>query len=259
MSEQPTNLEWCVTGRDQLHHVQVYERFPSEAEAEERLAMLLADNSSYTYTRTATEPFAPMPPRGMSSICRRFYLGGMTACVVLSFLFPIWKGRGYMPAHGTSDRQWSNSGVFSLEGGFEVLSFHTIAPIWSPPYPSGGFHASVRWPWQKPSANHHVNIVPGAFPAIWSAGLILFGFALRLAYWRAPPASGETLFWMAWSIALGLFISWLMMLAVGFLSMGYIFGLPGFFVGMLTLGVLIGLVRGWWMIRRYRGRVSSTS
>lgn len=214
---------------------------------------------------------------------RRFHLISFAAAFVwiaLGVLFPSWEGRSYHPpGRGDQPHVWYEGGTFGLRRGWS--GDLNLAPLWAPPQPHANLvhppivdstrpndgpigapvqtataapasriDAAVRWPWQAPNQPHHIEIsVPNL--VLWvSAGMILLGFAGRIASAIRQPVRPDPVVLVTWMLALGLIAG----IVLGFILAVFTMGLaPVFYYLILVLvGGAVGLVAG--AIRASRAR-----
>jgi hypothetical protein len=91
----------------------------------------------------------------------------------------------------------------------------------------------------------------------WSAGVIVFGIALRILALFNPSKAPDALFSIAWATSISTAIAWLWIIGLGFFSMGMFWDMPGFFAGILSAGFVGGWFFGFRAYRRNRARLTA--
>jgi small-conductance mechanosensitive channel len=214
---------------------------------------------------------------------RTIYVGSILLWISYGLIFPVWIGRGYGPhifndgvkpnnaeiwfdGQKIDDsyrpkKRWVRSGTFGLShehvaNGNPFAAFLFLnrlssnrfdlvqAPIWSPPpQVGGGIPPSVRWPWQGPSQNQHVEISIMILFIQWSVGIVAIGFVYRITSWIRPSGTPDALLSVWWLVALFLVFSYVCLFVLAVVSMGYAVT-ESVVTGGLSVGAMAGLLLG---------------
>ena len=201
----------------------------------------------------------------MKARIRILSIAGSLVWMAYTLLFPIWVGNEYWhpdiddsPGDISRDANvWSRYQVFSLRepqapGGPREYSLYgkaKRAAIWSPPT-----NAPIRWPFQSPHRERHIEIDHDLMMVRWSLGTILLGLIFRGFHRKHPSNKQDEVLSIAWHTSISLVIAWVLLIALGILTMGFIFDVNGVVSGILCFGTLAGLTRG---VRVYTKTCSS--
>ena len=176
-----------------------------------------------------------------SRVVRLLYFSGLALWTMYVVLNPPWVGTAYNQDDYNQPASWSQGGVFGLAG---AEGFFKRAPVWSPPAAhSPGIETTVRWPWQRISDRHHVELSLSELAKLLSYGLITLGLLAGLLSFVRLTSRDDRVVTFAWSVALCLIISWIAIVVLSVASMGYA-TTPAMVTSLLTTGVVGGLIYG---------------
>ena len=156
----------------------------------------------------------------------KFYFACLLLGIILQALFPVWKGQTYarnwlMPGPAMSTNallgdkgkaamiQPGQEQIFYRGGAFAIgdsSKFETRSFAWDPPSASSEMVPSaVRWPFQPPTQQNHVELAPVRMLFQLTGLIAVLGLSVRI--WFAvrqlvPTQFVTTAFWI--SICLGL-------------------------------------------------------
>jgi hypothetical protein len=170
------------------------------------------------------------------------YFGGLLLWTLSVLVNPPWIGTLYNPDEYRQPATWGHAGEFGLAG---ADGFEKRAPLWSPPAAhSPRIKATVRWPWQPPSADAHVELFVAEIAKLFSYGLISLGSFAGLMSFVGLATRGDRITNFAWSLALCQIIAWMVIFVLFVASMGY--ATTGTMTtSLLAVGVACGLIYGW--------------
>ena len=170
----------------------------------------------------------------MKLLGRILYAAGLLACAGIIATNPPWLGQGY----DSGESGWSSA------ESFELRSSDSMNPVWDPPDPaSDGRDATIRWPWQEPDQDAHIEL--SSFGLAWrlALGVLLAGIGLQ--FWTKLTNRGEPDWFanLAWSLSLG--VAGSVVILVGYWLLSDQFRIPDRIVLMaLPAGGALGLLYG---------------
>ncbi len=183
---------------------------------------------------------------------RACYWGVIVLGCSLLFLFPVWRGQGYLKdASLGQEGHWRKWGSFGLAG---VLEATNQAPIWAPPKAYSGVRTSVRWP--GGSIDGPAVEIELFLQTTLLCGLVAgCGIALRLVY-RLAGRSPDRFVQHAWSTAIGLLLTGAATWFALILTMG---AFLDEYEHWLIAATVVGGPIGWWCGNVLQKRTSSAS